>query len=322
MSTKETLVEIKHKKRIKKPYNSIGYTTGDIALNINRFNHAMGTDFSDAATGDTSSDGGLCEAKRYVRRYYIRPMNIFCSNKAEIIKALIEIGAKNCSIYTLNNLGDDKDVSKLMNSDIIYYYDNGILYDKNRVKVMDYDLSIKKEEGRKKFANVDKAPEKEFKAEYKDRMTSSTELEESYIDALAGCNYDIISADFTDSGDQFVISLNHNINDLEDAANELSICLAELGIYVTDWNTNGSNVIVFDLDTKVEDAFELTYEDYNVYGEKLTEAKENFCCICGEPIEGYGNNPEPFMSADEGQCCNACNLKFVIPMRLDIMTED
>jgi hypothetical protein len=185
----------------------------------------------------------LTEAKRYVRRYYIRPQNIFCSNKAEILKALIELDDANCSVYTLNNLGDDKDVSKLMNSDIIYYYDDGILYDKNRVKVMDYDLSIKKEEERKHFANVDKAPDKEFKAEYEDRMTDATELEE---------------------------------------------------------------------------AFNLDFDAVNAYGEKLTEAKEDFCCICGEPIEGHGNNPEPYLSADEGRCCDACNVRFVIPARLDM----
>ena len=155
-------------------------------------------------------------------------------------------------------------------------------------------------------------------------MTDATELEESYTDALAGSGYDIISADFTDSNDKFVISLNHNISDLEEAANELSVCLAEIGIYVTDWNTNGSNVIVFDLAEEVDDnlAFNLTFEDYNAFGEKLTEAKENFCCICGEPIEGYGNNPEPFMDANEGQCCDGCNLKFVIPARLALMKEE
>lgn len=173
------------KRRKKKPYDSISYTTGDIGLNIDRFNTAMGTAF-ESDQGDCSYGGVLSEetklqeAKRYVRRYYIRPQNIFCSNKAEILKALIELDDANCSVYTLNNLGDDKDVSKLMNSDIIYYYDNGILYDKNRVKVMDYDLSIKKEEDRKKFANVDKTSEKEFKAEYEDRMTDATELEEAF----------------------------------------------------------------------------------------------------------------------------------------------
>jgi RNA polymerase-binding transcription factor DksA len=134
-----------------------------------------------------------------------------------------------------------------MNSDIIYYYDDGILYDKNKVKVMDYDLSIKKEENRKHFTNVDKAPDKEFKDAYSDRMTDATELEE---------------------------------------------------------------------------AFNLEFDSYTVYGEKLTEAKENFCCICGEPIEGYGNNPEPFMSAMDGQCCDGCNLKFVIPARLAQMKEE
>lgn len=346
----KNLAEKKHirKRRAKKPYNSISYTTGDIGLNINRFNTAMGTSGLEAASplgGIGGFDGGDCdcgscegglgesiklkenweefnikdydndeivtvvivdkrfdplfksehrdtlkrnnvkidgrylngtiitgkvrdimqvcdecyimnptkifieslaltEAKRYVRRYYIRPQNIFCSNKAEILKALIELDDANCSVYTLNNLGDEKDVSKLMNSDIIYYYDDGILYDKNRVKVMDYDLSIKKEENRKHFANVDKASEKEFKNEYEDRMTDATELEE---------------------------------------------------------------------------AFNLTFEDYDVFGRKLTEAKEDFCCICGEPLEGYGNNPEPYMSYDEGRCCDGCNLKFVIPMRIEEM---
>jgi hypothetical protein len=226
----------KRKRKFKQPYDSISFTTGDIGLNIDHFNQCAGT-------ANASEGNALTEAKRYVRRYYVRPQNIFCSNKDEIIKTLIELGNQNCSIYTLNNLGDDKDVSKLMNSDIIYYYDDGILYDKNRVKVMDYDLSIKKEEDRKHFTNIDKAPDKEFRAEYEDRMTDATELEE---------------------------------------------------------------------------AFGLSFDSYNVFGEKLTEAKENFCCICGEPIEGYGNNPEPFMSSDSGQACNGCNLKFVVPMRLDM----
>ena len=162
------------KRRKKKPFSSFSITTGDIGLNIDRFNTAMGSfEGSEAGVGGCgalSEEASLQEAKRYVRRYYIRPQNIFCSNKAEIIKALIELDDANCSVYTLNNLGDDKDVNKLMTSDIIYYYDDGILYDKNKVKVMDYDLSIKKEEERKKFANVDKAPEREFKAEYEDRM--------------------------------------------------------------------------------------------------------------------------------------------------------
>lgn len=247
---KNTLTEVKKRKRKSKlPCDSISYTTGDISLNIGRFNQAAGTGdgLTIVSAGGGMAEGmDLTEAKRYVRRYYIRPQNIFCSNKAEILKALIELDDSNCSVYTLNNLGDDKDVSKLMNSDIIYYYDNGILYDKNKVKVMDYDLSIKKEEDRKHFANVDKAPEKEFKAEYEDRMTDATELEE---------------------------------------------------------------------------AFNLSFDDYDVFGEKLTESTEKICCICGEPFEGYGNNPEPYKSADEGSCCDGCNLKFVIPARIEAMED-
>lgn len=183
------MTENKTRKRKRKvPCNSISYTTGDINLNINRFNQAFGT-----AEGSETGVGGLgalAEAKRYVRRYYFRPMNLFASNKAEIIKTLIDIGDQNCTIYTLNNLGDEKDVTKLSNRDIIYTYDNGILKDKNGVRIMDYDLSIKKEEERKHFDNVDKAPEREFKAEYEDRMTAATELEESFTDTENTFNLD------------------------------------------------------------------------------------------------------------------------------------
>jgi hypothetical protein len=209
-----------------------------------------------------------------------------------------------------------------MNSDIIYYYDDGILYDKNKVKVMDYDLSIKKEENRKHLAKGDKTINKEFKDTYADRMTKATELEEDLADeVLASCPYEVISADFNDIGDEFVISLNHNVTDIEKAAKELSIWVEKTwGISVMDWNTNGSNVFIFTLNP--DNAFDLDFEDYNVFGEKLTEAKENFCCICGEPIEGYGNNPEPYMSSTEGQCCDGCNLKFIIPARLAQMKED
>ena len=306
--------EAKKKRKKNLPCSSISYTTGDIALNINRFNQAMGT--ADVGAASEGCDSSLCEAKRYVRRYYIRPQNIFCSNKAEILKALIELDDANCSIYTLNNLGDDKDVNKLMTSDIIYYYDDGILYDKNRVKVMDYDLSIKKEEDRKKFANVDKASEKEFKAEYEDRMTDATELEEDLADAFNNCNYEVIDAGYTSEND-IIVTLNHNVYDIDEAVSHLIDCLAKQGITVIDWNTNGGNVFIFTPD--VDNAFDLTFDDVDVFGSRLTEAKESFCCICGEPLEGYGNNPEPYMHTDEGRCCDGCNLKFVIPTRLEMM---
>ena len=177
------LIESKRKKKSKKVADSITYTTGNIQANIDHFNKKHGTykglpnvevqkaaeeaakaantfasqspDGASSISTSAGCEGGACEggamgeslelkeAKRYVRRYYIRPQNIFASNKAEILKALIDIGDENCSVYTLNNLVDNDDVTKLTNKDIIYYYDNGILYDKNHVKVMDYDLYIK-----------------------------------------------------------------------------------------------------------------------------------------------------------------------------------
>ena len=116
----------------------------------------------------------LNEAKRYIKRYYIRPQNIFCSNKAEILNALVkEVGENNCSVYSLKALDDHDDVHLLQPKDIIYYYDDGILYDKNHVKVMDYDLNVKHEEERKKFGNVDAISDQTFDAEYEDRLTES-----------------------------------------------------------------------------------------------------------------------------------------------------
>ena len=67
------------------------------------------------------------------------------------------------------------------------------------------------------------------------------------------------------------------------------------------------------------DVFKQDFDSVNAYGEKvetesLKEDKEDICCIFGEPIEDYGNNPSPYKH--EGRCCDACNSKFVIPARL------
>jgi len=110
------------------------------------------------------------KAKRYVRRYFIKPQNKFCSNKEDIINALIDIENADCTVYTLNNLGDEKDVTKLTNDDIIYFYEDGILYDKNHMKIMDYDLYIKHEENRKKL-DIDSATDAQISDVYYDRIT-------------------------------------------------------------------------------------------------------------------------------------------------------
>lgn len=38
------------------------------------------------------------------------------------------------------------------------------------------------------------------------------------------------------------------------------------------------------------------------------------CCICGNPLGQYGNNPWPL--ADEGECCDTCNFTKVVPARI------
>lgn len=45
--------------------------------------------------------------------------------------------------------------------------------------------------------------------------------------------------------------------------------------------------------------------------------KAKVCVICGKEFEGYGNNPEPVKSSDEGQCCDDCNNLYVIPARMN-----
>ena len=52
-----------------------------------------------------------------------------------------------------------------------------------------------------------------------------------------------------------------------------------------------------------DNVFKQDFDSINAYGEKvesLKEAKEEICCICGAPIEGYGNNPRP--DKQEGRC--------------------
>lgn len=40
---------------------------------------------------------------------------------------------------------------------------------------------------------------------------------------------------------------------------------------------------------------------------------KQYCSICGEEYEGYGNNAQP---VNDGRCCNYCNGTVVIPRRI------
>lgn len=169
------------------------------------------------------------ETRRTIKRYYIRPQNVFCATKDDILRELADSEDRNCSVYSLKRLENHSDVHKLTNRDIIYYYDDKVLYDKNHVQVLDYNLYVKNEENRIK-KDVSDMSDVQFKREYDDRVTS----------------------------------------DSED----------------------------------------------NVIRESL---EETVCCICGEELDGYGNNAEPYA---HGRCCDACNFRFVIPARLNAMNKD
>lgn len=237
----------------KKPFDSETIATGDINMNIDFFNKDMG--------GDNISDGccetALCEeTKRYIKRYYIKPQNIVCSNKSEIIDKLAEIGDENCVIYSLVNLDDHDDIQKLGSQDIIYYYEDNVLYDKNHVQIFEYDLSPKHEEQRKKF-DVDNASTKEFVKHYSDRITDETDPN------------------------------------------------------------------ALDNDIKTEALEEELFLSFPEPGEPrlariMCESATDICCICGEEIEGYGNNAQPYA---KGKCCDACNIKFVIPARIQQLED-
>lgn len=47
--------------------------------------------------------------------------------------------------------------------------------------------------------------------------------------------------------------------------------------------------------------------------------EKKICCICGKEFEGWGNNPYPLK--DEGECCDDCNFKYVIPARIINMNK-
>lgn len=438
-------------KKKKNPYSSISFTTGNIKYNIDQFNkrmgtYGLGTDNNNPSTAEAqkavqkicddvgtiaapSPDGGssismgaegstgvaeaLTEAKRYVRRYYIRPQNIFCSNKADIIRNLIEIDKSNgnCSVYTLNNLGDEKDVTKLTNKDIIYYYDDGILYDKNHVKVMDYDLYIKHEENRDQI-DVDSVSDNTFKDVYDDRLTDQTmeegmDLQEassmSPLDKMRAFNNGTRRENVKACGDQklhdyLIISLAHN---LQNAARQIEAELINRGLQtvvdkvrlsyidsnlpgtayfadeyakvLSDFSGDGGRIAQYCTDNKLsipsalalltmaichQDSVQInaikdyllvismftpdnlktivkkcvsrpaTQERIAAAFDKLNnivetvevqEAKIPTCCICGDQLDSYGNNPFPVK--EDGVCCDACNIKFVIPARIEMMQE-
>lgn len=385
MNKKDILLEKNRKQRKTKVANSVTYTTGDPDLNIAFFNKRMGTNFEADKLEFTQSDldgstdltvevcdgddcGALTEAKRETKRYYVRPQNIFCANKSDVLRALTEIDTENCSVYTLKNLEDHDDVHLLTNKDIIYYYDNEVLYDKNHVKIMDYKLSIKNEEERKNFASdADDISDSTFRDEYEDRLTDRTlDLQESfggpqcgwcidvhpegrrseYSSEITATNIfnklrDLVKAEPYSYKPEYTVILFKNIS--EDEVEEIDkFCAGELTkellepkedkvednqlyLPISNYEENDEPIYEDDFDAieypginlDDDNVFKQDFESRNVFGEAV---ERKICCICGEEYEGYGNNPAPVR--DSGKCCDGCNLKFVVPARIDQNKHD
>lgn len=49
-----------------------------------------------------------------------------------------------------------------------------------------------------------------------------------------------------------------------------------------------------------------------VYGEDVV-SKVRHCCVCGDEIDGYGNNPSPIAGKC---CCDKCNNNVIVPYRV------
>lgn len=75
------------------------------------------------------------------------------------------------------------------------------------------------------------------------------------------------------------------------------------------------NIKTLKEDFEAENVGEPVEKDEKPVKEELED--EHKCCICGEPIEGHGNNPFPVKT--EGDCCDKCNAEVVIPARIEKM---
>lgn len=44
------------------------------------------------------------------------------------------------------------------------------------------------------------------------------------------------------------------------------------------------------------------------------------CCICGDKMSGFGNNPFPMCEVDDvkSRCCDTCNSMWVFPVRVAV----
>ena len=52
----------------------------------------------------------------------------------------------------------------------------------------------------------------------------------------------------------------------------------------------------------------------------MNKNQKKTCPICGKTYEGYGNNPDPLNI--EGNVCDTCNIKVIIPIRILLLNQN
>lgn len=53
----------------------------------------------------------------------------------------------------------------------------------------------------------------------------------------------------------------------------------------------------------------------------MTMLDPHFCCICGKPLNGYSNNPWPYVKDENARCCDECNKK-VLDARFELARKE
>lgn len=59
--------------------------------------------------------------------------------------------------------------------------------------------------------------------------------------------------------------------------------------------------------------------------EQPEQSEQVYCCICNGIVEpwpggyGWGHNPEPVKSSDDGRACNWCNNNVILAVRIRML---
>lgn len=125
-----------------------------------------------------------------------------------------------------------------------------------------------------------------------DVSTDNDAVIEWFDDASAS----VMDADWTADG-EIIVSLDHNVQDIETTAAELISCIEPNGYHVSDWNVNGHNVFIFEVisnDEYAELAADHSYilEDDDIYS--ATALYQN-------PYDEEGGDVECATIADNGE---------------------